>query len=286
MHPHNYNPTCNIMTHTNVSIGGQFLHGNNQTQAQLYEVIAPLLGTKPNWRFKATNFSTNSGASVHNEFKVYEDGEYLGKFGIEYSGREYKIVVQNDRINAKRERGSGYRTTEPSKALLAIRKHFYRLAQSERIGRVMEDAQKVLQRESNSKSYDTRRALGNLFGNSDNFAKTNLQQYLTQFPQHAKHYEEFERAQEIEMVVDSVKNAFDKGESIVVVLDGTHYVVTHNGNAKTYNNDTLPYAIREKVGLLKLIEDHQMISNVGCRVSAEAFVLLPIEEDKSEGESK
>lgn len=278
MHPHYFNPMCNVMTHDNVGVDKDYLDTvveKRQTQTQLYEVIAPLLGTKPNWRFVATGCSSSSGMFVFNEFKVYEESEYLGRFGVGYHGRNYKIIVNNERINAKRERGSGYKTEEASKALLAIRKHFYRLGQTERIAKVLDEAKGVLQRESSSKSYETRRALSHLFGHSDEFAKTNLQQYLTQFPQHTKHYEEFERAQEIEMVVDSVKDAFDKGESIVVVLDGAHYIVMHGNDSKTYNNDTLPYDLREKVGLLKLVEEHQMISNIGCRVSADAFVLLP-----------
>jgi hypothetical protein len=286
MHPHKYNAMCNVMAHESVSVDKEYTDvaiDKRQTQTQLYEVIAPLLGTKPNWRFVATNASHTSGIVVFNEFKVYEDSEYLGMFGVGYHGRDYKIIVNNERINAKRERGRGYKTEEPAKALLAIRKYFYRLGQSERIEKILDEAKNVLQRESSSKGYDTRRALGNLFGDSDNFAKANLSQYLAQFPQHVDHYKKFEEAQEIEMVVDSVKDAFDKRESIVVVLDGAHYIVMHPGDTKTYNNDTLPYALREKVGLLKLVEDHQMISNVGCRVSADAFVLLPT---KSEGDSE
>lgn len=278
MYPQHYNPMCNVMTHGSVSISSEYTNSapdKRQTQTQLYEVVAALLGTKPNWRFVATSASHSSGMVVFNEFKVYEDGEYLGMFGVGYHGRDYKIIVNNERINAKRERGRGYKTEEPSKALLAIRKHFYRLGQTERIAKILDEARSVLHRDSSSKAYDTRRALSHLFGHSDEFARTNLQQYLTQFPQHVSHYEEFERAQEIEMVVDSVKDAFDKGESIVVVLDGAHYIVMHGTDTKTYNNDTLPYDLREKVGLLKLVEDQQMISNVGCRVNADAFVLLP-----------
>ena len=286
MHPHSYNSMCNVMAHENVSVSSEYadsLPDKRQTQTQLYEVIAPLLGTKPNWRFVATSASHSSGMVVFNEFKVYEESEYLGRFGVGYHGRNYKIIVINERINAKRERGSGYKTEEASKALLAIRKHFYRLGQTERIAKVLDEAKSVLQRESNSKGYDTHRALSHLFGHADEFAKTNLQQYLTQFPQHVDHYTKFEQAQEIELVVDKVKDVFDKGESIVVVLDGAHYIVMHGNDAKTYNNDTLPYDLRQKVGLLKLVQDKQMISDVGCRVSADAFVLLPTEK---QGESE
>ncbi len=278
MYPQHYNPMCNVITHGSVSISSEYADSaldKRQTQTQLYEVVAALLGTKPNWRFVATSASHSSGMIVFNEFKVYEDGEYLGMFGVGYHGRNYKIVVNNERINAKRERGRGYKTDEPSKALLAIRKHFYRLGQTERIARILDEARSVLQRENTDKDHDTRRALNNLFSDVDEFAKTNLQQYLTQFPHHANHYTKFEEAQEIAMVVDSVKDAFDKGESIVVVLDGAHYIVMHGNDTKTYNNDTLPYDLREKVGLLKLVENQQMISNVGCRVNADAFVLLP-----------
>lgn len=278
IHLYGFNAMCNIMFHENVSVAKDYIDTpaeKRQTQTQLYEVIAPLLGTKPDWRFVATNASHRSDAVVFNAFDIYEGGEQLGMLGVVYHGRDYRIIVSNDRINAKRERGRGYKTEEPSKALLAIRKHFYRLGQSERIDKVKQEAAEVLYRESSNKGYEVRRALAHLFSDADDFAKTNLSQYLTQFPNNVAHHRKFEEAREIEMVVDSVKSAFDKGESIVVVLDGAHYIVMRGTEATTYNNDTLPYDLREKVGMLKLVEDRQMISNVGCRVSAEAFVLLP-----------
>ena len=75
-----------------------------------------------------------------------------------------------------------------------------------------------------------------------------------------------------------IKEAFDNGKSVVVAFDGTHYIVKSKEGIKTLSDETLPYEVRRKVGLLKLVQDGQMISDVGCRVDGATFVLLPEDE--------
>ncbi len=282
---------CNLVGHDNVFIKESIAtnwSGKIQTQADLYEVIAPLLHTKPTWKFEAYDGQTtyNNSLYVLTRFKVKEDGETLGDISVSYFGRHYKIIVTNERIDAKRERGRGYKTEDASKALLAVRKHFYRLAHSERISKAYEAAQQALYHESNSRGYDTRRAQADLFAHASDFVANNMGAYLAQYPAVAQYFDKFNATQEYEKVVDNVKGEFDNGTALLVVLDSGQYHVSigigTDRQSKVYTNDTLPQHMREKVGLLKLVQDGQTVSNAGFRLDANVFVVLP---DKGEGEN-
>lgn len=282
---------CNLVGHNNVLIKESIAtawEGKIQTQADLYEVIAPLLHTKPTWKFEAYDGQTtyNNSLYILTRFKVKEDGETLGDISVAYHGRHYKIIINNERIDAKRERGRGYKTEDASKALLAVRKHFYRLAHSERISKAYEAAQQALYHESNSRGYDTRQQQSALHHHSQEFISRNMSLYLTQYPAMAQHFDAFTAAQEYEKVVDNVKGEFDNGTALLVVLDSGQYHVSigigTDRRSEVYTNDTLPQHMREKVGLLKLVQDGQTVSNVGFRLDANVFVVLP---DKGEGES-
>ena len=51
-----------------------------------------------------------------------------------------------------------------------------------------------------------------------------------------------------------------------------------------YEDATLPVDIRMKLGMLKLVEDEEFITEVGCRVSSEIFVLQADLTNVSQGE--
>jgi hypothetical protein len=41
-----------------------------------------------------------------------------------------------------------------------------------------------------------------------------------------------------------------------------------------YDDNTLPVDMRMKLGMLKLVNDEQYITDIGCKVTSEIFVLL------------
>jgi len=61
---------------------------------------------------------------------------------------------------------------------------------------------------------------------------------------------------------------------MIVVYDGTQYLTKIGDEIKVYKDEDLSFDLRKKIGLLKLVQDKQMISNVGCRVDNTTFVLL------------
>jgi len=273
----------NIMAHPNVSVSPRYKNEDKtkfQTHRDMYTIIHPLLTARPTWRFVATDLCRTDDKVVFNGFQVFEDGELLGKVGITYIPRShtYKIVVDNERIGAKRQRGTGYRTENAEKALLAVRKSFFRMGAIERVSKVRELAATILSSEHDSKMYDMHRAESSLLANYKEFVMQRMEDYLTAFPDMKQAHDKYVEQCEYFMIVDNVKSMLDKGRALIVVLDKEHYIVVQGDETNIYDNDSLPYHLREKIGLLKLVNDQQMISDVGCRLNAEAFVLVPEQE--------
>jgi len=49
-----------------------------------------------------------------------------------------------------------------------------------------------------------------------------------------------------------------------------------------YDDNTLPQEMRGKLGMLKLVEAEQFVTDTGCRINDETFILI-LEEVKDEG---
>jgi hypothetical protein len=268
-----------MLTQPNVRLNKKFEsveQPKRKINKYLHDTLFPLVLAKPNWIFTITDHGVWKTEAIATKVTISEGGEMLGSIGVEYCRSGYKLVVKNERIDAKRERGSGYRTESSEKALLAIRKHFYRLGTSERLDKVRDEAEAVLGRARSNISWDVNRRRADLMEDSDEFTKAHMEQYLAEFPNRAQYKDKYDEIMEVCMIIDNVKDLFDKGEALVVVLESDRYIVVQGkGEPQTYTNETLPYYMREKIGMLKLVEDHQMVRDVGCRVKADAFVITP-----------
>lgn len=276
-----YDPQRNLIGRPNVSVDADDSKGGKvpHTQAQIYDTLDMLVSSKPNWRFVATDFvRPDSITRVYTDFNIYEDDEFLGKVTITHKGRSYKIKVSNDRINAARERGTGYYTEDPVKAQLRIRKTFFRANQDERVEKAAEVAESLLKKEHQTKAWEYRHSKDALLDKAGDFAAKNMEAYLQAYPNLLTKKGRYDDARANYGVVKKIKEAFDNGKSVVVAFDGTHYIVKSEEGVKTLSDETLPYEMRRKVGLLKLVQDGQMISDVGCRVDGATFVLLPEDE--------
>jgi len=279
--PSAYDASRNLIGRSNVSVDADDSKGGTvpHTQAQIYDTLDMLVSSKPNWRFVATDFvRPDSITRVYTDFNIYEDDEFLGKVTITHKGRSYKIKVSNDRINAARERGTGYYTEDPVKAQLRIRKTFFKANQDERVEKAAEIAESLLKKENQSKAWEYRHAKDALLDKAGDFAAKNMEAYLQAYPNLLPKKSRYDDARANYGVVKKIKEAFDNGKSVVVAFDGTHYIVKSEEGVKTLSDETLPYEMRRKVGLLKLVQDGQMISDVGCRVDGATFVLLPEDE--------
>ena len=251
-----------------------------QTNRFIFLTLNNLVLTRPNWRFTPEEYTHSQGYAVVTSFRIEEDGEVLGKVSIDYKGKGYKIIVRNDRIDAKRERGTGYSTEDPAKAELRIRKFFFRLAKDERIEKAHKTASEVIARQARDKSWALNNTRGHFMEWAQDFVNTNTKQYMAEFPKASEWFDKWVDAKAQHAVTETMQTLFDNDKSILVVLDGTQYIVKAEEEIKAYTDETLPYELRGSIGMLKLVQDKQMISDVGCRVDSTTFVLFPVQQDK------
>jgi hypothetical protein len=96
--------------------------------------------------------------------------------------------------------------------------------------------------------------------------KSNIVKQLEQLPTQV---EEFNATQHLIKMLQT-DNAF------IVFIDGVNYSVQKGKDPlEIKQSDELPDFIRRAVGLLKLVEDNQVISGVGFRVNEITFLVLP-----------
>ena len=265
-----------------------------QTAKLLYLALNNLVATRPQWKFDIVSTSSyHVGVIpeiVAREINIYYcDGnsadELMGNVCVMMHGSEMKLFVSNERIAVGRKRGRMYKTTDPEKAALQIRKYFYPSSKDELLSKALEDAGNFISSESNNKAASASNSKSHLFlgGCGAEFVFRHIDMYLQQYPQKRGEYEKYIARQEVANVTDSVYRAFVGKGAFVVLVKGRSYVVmdlaSESHSADTYTDDTLPFHLRKCIGLLKLVEEGQMISDIGCRVDDSVMVVL---KDKGE----
>lgn len=289
IYPAKYSEACNLLGRSNVSVASSFEASTKPTQVclALYATLNHLTNKKPNWRFVAFNSTRNSdGALVATAFSILEDGEKLGSVSVEYRGRGgYKVLVSNERIKESRQRSKGYYTEDPAKAALAIRKYFHPKSNVELVKKSVESAQSVLQSELYGKSGTIVRSKNQLLRNSEKFVEANMAQYIATYPELSGEVSKHAEAVTNFNVVEKICSQFDKGKALLVVLNADRYLVSAGGSSGTdgepvivLTNDELTFEMRRKLGLLKLVQPKQMISDIGCKVDDTTFIVLADDE--------
>ena len=229
----------------------------------------------PLWTIEVTSLRT---------FNVLCDGENLGQIGVEWHGSAMKLFVRNDRLAANATRKNSYHTDKVDKAVLKVKKFFRPMDVSERMSRAMKVADGVM----DNQHYRTQCTVRDHQTPVNNSMALYGRAYMSQFVMWLKethnnavldHLTKLEDAmldmKTIQEVVDGMKNE----KTALVVLESGKYIVKIRDNVQLYDDVTLPYEIRAKLGMLKLVEDEAMVTGMGCRVSNEIFVVLMNEEN-------
>lgn len=260
----------------------------NSVDTLIDPVVQRLAVLNPLWRFVVDEVLYLSGDSLKaTGFKVIEAGEVLGTISREYHGRNYVIEVSNERIGKDRVRRGGYRTTDANKAILKAKKMFFKLKPNERIENSMKVAMSVIDQQKRRKDrekYDHARVvqdaahkfiMGTGFSLLLEHIKTMAESEQNKIN---KARAEHDRICEEMLTIDKVKSQFEAGKTALVIKDDGKYLVKIGDAIQLYDDNTLPNDMRGKLGMLKLVEAEAFISNTGCRINDEVFVLV-VEED-------
>jgi len=281
----------NVIIHENLK-----KHTFVGVSATLDPVVSRLATLNPRWMFIVTGsvFAGNNTRRA-SEFEVRMDNEVLGELGLVNShSRGTLISVSNDRISAKRQRSNAYRTDNAEKAILAAKKSFGRMNAGERLDKAKAEAGKVLSQASWNKERQHREQAGHINAAMYNWVRNEgerlfLEFVKTQMPvaDAKKVLDAHERERVLAMEMKSiaeVQKLYGNDETLLVVKDGGKYLARMGEKLDIYEDATLPMDVRMKLGMLKLVEDGEFITEVGCRVSSEIFVLQADLTNVSQGE--
>ena len=249
-------------------------------------VISRLASLNPLWTFVINNSGMHMGNNrTACGFSVKLDGEELGTIGLSYMGQRGKVIaICNDRIGKGRQRSDSYRTVDADKAILMAKKMFGKMNPNERIQKAKDAAERVVSRASWNKERERTQHQSVLKAEMLAWVENNGYQTFMEFiekeallatKKKVLHAEEKIELLDTEMkTIEKVQEDFSNNKTALVVKDLGKYLVKIGDNVELYDDNTLPLDMRMKMGMLKLVEDEQYLTDVGCKVSSEIFVLL------------
>lgn len=242
-------------------------------QSGINELVLKLSAIRPLWTFSITD----NGYSIRAYgFDVYEGGEKLGEVAWGYFRNNQGFVIENERIGKLKQRTSSHRTSDPKKALAVIKKTFYRQNFSERFTAAVTAIDKLLYNQTYDKSRKANKAKHDLDNQAREFAYS-LQDEFIEFlkAKNAHHVWEANHTASLEMLtIEAAKKAVGSKNAAVVLRADGQYIVKLRDKVEIMDDTTLPSWLKAKLGMLKLVEDDHFVSDVGCRVHAECFMVL------------
>ena len=248
--------------------------------ADMCRLVMHLAMANPLWRFVVTD--TLSGHRPVG-FSVIDSGEEIGKIVRQYYRGDYKLALTNSRIKDKRERTESYRTSDVDKAILMVKKMFFRLKPNERIEKAYDKAKQVMNNQAHEKSREHRYSERDTQNYAQEFimgtgfalflAHVNALPELEKRPM-LKKMEQTKKFKEDMMTIESIRERFGNNKAALIIKDEGKYLVKIGQDVQLYDDNTLPVEMRGKLGMLKLVEAEHFVSDVGCRINDEIFVVL------------
>lgn len=284
----------NAMEFTNVVVSEKLQRerGIPKTDYKLYSamnsVVEHLAPLHPMWRFEAVE--AQSFASQKPEVlkvKISEYGEVLGTIARQWHGQEYHLFITNDRIGEKMLRGSAYKTTNPDKAIAKIKKTFSRPSIKERVAKAAKLSEHILERQVSNMQRgvrDAKYAINHaantyILGAGWPMFLAHIETLpVSERDSMLKHIQEQDTYKQEMLTIEAVQTKFKENTTALVIKDAGKYVVKIGDTVQIYDDNSLPANLRGGIGLLKLVDVEHFLSDIGCRVSDEVFVVLVKEE--------
>jgi len=282
----------NIFEFNNVTLSPEavkqgYNKGNLKAHTLLKQTIVKLAPMYPLWQFVVPHVNMGDEVQV---FKVMASGEELGTISRMYHGKGYVVTVSNHRITESRTRGSEYKTKDVDKAVLKVKKTFAPRNPKERLEEAHKEAKRFLHRQEHGKEQEL------------STHKYRIKEAMLSYTMGAG-YEGFlahvhtleprvrdsllgsiQDQEQLRMEVKSIeeiRRQFDNEITALVVRDSGKYLVRINDNVQIYDDNTLPESMKGKLGMLKLVDAGFFLSDVGCRVNDEVFVVKADEGEQA-----
>lgn len=268
--------------------------GADKSTAVIVSPLAPVMwelaNKNPRWMFKADTVKAN----VAFKFVVFLEKEHLGYISTtqQYTrtgGAKRVIAVSNKRIAKTMNRRDYVSTADGKKAIALVTKWFYPENIVEKMNAAATLARKSIgevlwSKNSESAEYNrvTKNAVADFINTSDGVAA--LTKYLTDACKHEvlmSMQQGVVLNKEIKTIQDIQTGVSDGTKTALVVLDAGKYLVKTGEDIALYDDTTFPIELRGKLGMLKLVLPQQFVSDTGCRISDEVFVIVLAQEGET-----
>ena len=274
------------MTYANIELKehdrfGDGIKRQSMIDPFLKDLIEQLALKYPQWTFveaSATSMAVDKVYHAH-RFDIKDKRETLGTIDKDYANNGYRYRIDNHRIQGMRERGCGMKTIHLNKALKHVDKFFGKKNVVEKITEARRNVDNVLSQVDNEKAWRLRGTWSSMESEARAFIVDNYQAFMDSVVNKSN------VAKQLEVLPTQVAeynatqhliNMLKNDNAFTVFIDGVNYSVQKGKDPlEIKQSDELPDFIRRAVGLLKLVEDNQVISGVGLRVNESTFLVLP-----------
>lgn len=267
-------------------------YDNPPVDIDVHEDIQPFIDALavkyPHWEFVATGVrytGDNNEEAKSIRFSVYNDanpreqvGEIKGDYKYNNDGKRLpSYIVYNQRLAHDRERGHRLETTKLSVAMKAVHKYFNPPPVTALLEQVMTRGVGQFNHAVAHKERLARNTEYSLQASKEEFIKANWDKYLDSLADTLlnvahKYKEEFD---EYLRLFNIQRNNY----ALAVVIQNDKYVVSCNDKIITYDVNTIPIDLRAQLGLLKLIEEGEVLEDVGVRTKDGFLVFLPKDKE-------
>jgi hypothetical protein len=247
------------------------------------ELFKTIYLANPTWRFQFENLVYNDTSAVTPKtVHVSCEGEKLGYIEADYFRGNHGVAIANHRINKE-----VMRTSNDKRALGAIKKYFVKRNVNERLEKAQTDAKQAIDSAVSRSSHAIQGVKYKLETASLVFVMDHAREAFEEFskvhaPANLTMLEKYDKEILDADTIEEVRSKYGAGNAALVVLDQGKYIVKTGDNVQLFDDNDLPEQIRGRLGLLKLVEYRQMVTNAGCRISGEVFVVVLDEEGASE----
>lgn len=280
------------MTYANIELKrhkGVDAAGNTVEQEPIiHEFMKPFveaLALKyPQWKFVECDARRQWGTDrstwyAADGFTIMDKREELGTIRIDHwcrTGTRY--WVDNFRIDATKSRGSGFKTKHMDKAMKFVTKYFgvrdttELLEAAEQLAlRAKQDAVSGLQGRRRTMEHRLDESLYRyvLENQYEAFAQWTKdvgvwRAEVDQFPDACRELDEALK----------INDLINTGKAWLVHIVNSDYIVKQGDTVAIWESDKLPNIVRRNLGMLKLVKDRELISNVGIRVDESTYYVL------------
>jgi len=274
------------MTYENIKLKKHDKFGDGEKESIidpfLKSFIEKLALKYPQWTFEEEHCNNKHDTKTYEayRFKVLDKREVLGTIDKEYihGGGGWRYCVDNDRINGVRERGRGMKTIHEDKAIKHVGKFFGKKNVNEKFIEATKVINSSLGQIHNQKRWDLSHKWDRVQSHAQKFVIENYAQFVSVVTDNklANTLEELPSCFTQYNSVDAMANALQKGDAYIVFIDGVNYSIQKGKDPLAIKtSEELPDFMRRAVGLLKLVEDNQVIDGVGARANETTFLVMP-----------